>query len=212
MRSFARTASVLALALAASPLLLRADTYNFNITAGPQSSTLPGGKVDPSQLLTIAGTLSGPADPTLAGGFDITSITGGASGDQFAYSFAGVVAPGTTNSQTPGSFAGYTFDNVLHTGGGLLTSTDGFLVYLDSSLGQSLAHVFATSSPSNNGFPYEVTVSDPGDPSVATPFAITSFTVSPSAVPEPSTLALLATGALGGVGALRRRLSASKTL
>ena len=64
------------------------------------------------------------------------------------------------------------------------------------------AHVYEGASG------YQVDVFDPNDPADLTPFSIGSFTLNPSSVPEPSTLALLGTGALGMLGAVRRRLGA----
>lgn len=203
-----RPALFVAFASMLLPITARADSYDFTIQAGPQSNP----STDPAQQLSISGTLSGPADGSVLNAFDITSITGGAAGQSFGYTFTGVVNPGTTNAHTPGQFDGYSFDNVLYnanTTTGPYTSTNGFLVYLDSSLGQSLAHVFYTGGAQ---YPYEVDLTDPNDPTINTPFSITSFTVTPSAVPEPGTMLLLATGALSGAGVLRRRFSSSKEL
>ena len=99
------------------------------------------------------------------------------------YTFTGVVSPGQTDSQHPATVNGITFDNVLFTAaspvaGSKYTSTDGFLLDLSSVVGTSLAHVYATDT---NPGGYEVDVQDPGDPSALTPFAVESFTITPSA-------------------------------
>ena len=179
----------LALAALAAPLALHADTYNFAITTSDTSST-------PGSSFTVSGTITGPADPYAPAAFDIDSITGAAS----IYTFSGIVTA-DTNSQVSATQSGFTFDNVLYTGSGENhVDADGFLLYLTSPRGLSLAHVYY-----NNG--YEVDVVDPNDPGDVTPFAIASFDVSPSTVPEPSTLALFGTGLLGLVGIGRRRLT-----
>ena len=178
--------SLVVLAALAAPCALHADTYTYTITTANTSST-------PGSTFTSSGTIAGPADPYVAGAFDINTITGAASN----YTFSGIVNAGT-NSQTPATMDGFTFDNVLYTGGGNLVDSDGFLLYLTSPAGQSLAHVYYNAG-------YEVDVVDPSDPGDVTPFAITSFEVSPSAVPEPGTLALLSTGLLGAATLMRRR-------
>ena len=203
MRHLARLA--LALSVSVAPLALHADTYNYNIVTADANGV-------PGSGFTVSGNLTGGADPYAPGAFDITSIT--SNGTVSGYSFSGVVSPGTTDSQHPTTVNGFTFDNVLFTAsspiaGSKYTSTDGFLLYLTSTIGTSLAHVYATDT---NPGGYEVDVVDPNDPGALTPFAVESFTITPAAVPEPTTLLLLATGALSGAGIVRRRFRASKAL
>ena len=178
--------SLVVLAALAAPCALHADTYTYTITTADTSST-------PGSTFTVTGTLAGPADPYAPGAFDINTITGAAA----SYTFSGIVNAGT-DSENTASMNGFTFDNVLYTGGGNLVDSDGFLLYLTSPAGQSLAHVYYNAG-------YEVDVVDPSDPGDVTPFAITNFEVSPSPVPEPGTLALLSTGMLGAATLLRRK-------
>jgi len=178
--------SLIVFAALAAPCALHADTYTYTITTADTPDT-------PGSTFTSSGTLSGPADPFVAGAYDINAITGAAS----SYTFSGIVNAGT-NSQVSATQDGFTFDNVLYTGGGNLVDSSGFLLNLTSPAGLSLAHVYY-----NNG--YEVDVLDPNDPGDVTPFSVSNFEISPTPVPEPGTLALLSTGLLGAAAMLRRR-------
>jgi hypothetical protein len=185
--------------LAATSLVLHADTYSYQIIAAAANG-------DPAYNFTASGTFSGPVDPYNSAGVDVTGITGSANG----YDFLGVVSPGTTNSQTPATEFGFTFDNVLFPANGATHADDlGILMYLNSPIGTSLAHVYSTGSG------YFVDVIDPNEPGASTPFSIVAtlgvrnfaLAATPvSAVPEPSTWLPLGSGLSGVIGvALRRR-------
>jgi hypothetical protein len=190
---------IFVLLLAAASAALHADTYRYQILAGAANG-------DPALDFTAAGTFSGPVDPYNSAAIDVTDITGSANG----YDFAGVVSPGTTNSQTPATQFGFTFDNVLFPANGS-THVDslGILMYLDSPLGVSLAHVYDT------GDGYIVDVIDPNEPGASTPFTVVAslgvrnflVTAAPvTPVPEPSSLLLLGSGSIALAASLRRRV------
>ncbi|HZY64073.1 MAG TPA: PEP-CTERM sorting domain-containing protein [Edaphobacter sp.] len=197
-------ASLLA-ALLAAPAALHADTYNYLITASPANG-------DPAYVLTASGTMSGPADPFNSAAVDVTSITGSANG----YNFLGVVDPGATNSRTTATEFGFTFDNVLFPSSSTAhTDANGFLLYLDSPLGTSLAHVYYTGVTPENPGGYEVDVVDPNEPGASTPFGVANqfavhrFNITQAtpaaATPEPASLFLMATGFIALAGLTVRR-------
>lgn len=170
------------LATLAAPVAVRADSYSFTISTSPSSMGSPATTFIARGILT--GTQTSVTPPTLA----LTGVTGFAQG----YTFTGVVPLGTATS--------FTYDNLLFTDPNVAhVDASGVLLYLNSSIGTSVAHVY-------NSAGYHVDVFDLKEPGDITPFAITTFTINPSGVPEPSTLALLGTGALGLLGAARRKL------
>jgi len=172
--------------VAASPLAARADSYTFTISTG-STSTTPGTTFVVTGTLTGTPNLSNPSNPAI----DLTSITGAGQG----YAFTGVVPLGANSS--------IAYDNLIFTDPGA-THVDalGDLITLTSPIGTSLAHVY------NNGA-YHVDVFDPNDPVDITPFAIDTFslTPTPNAIPEPSSRLLLGTGILAfALAAVTRKL------
>jgi hypothetical protein len=191
--------------LAALPMALHADTYNYLINAQAANG-------DPASSFTASGTFSGPVDPFNSAGVDITSITGSANG----YSFLGVVDPGAANSQTPVTDNGFTFDNVLFPANGAAhTDSIGILMYLSSPVGTSLAHVYYTGVTPDNPAGYIVDVIDPNEPGASTPFSVVTslnvshFTVTRAvaATPEPASYLLFGTGVAVLIWLHRRRIA-----
>jgi hypothetical protein len=172
---------VVCAALAATTLITRADTFIFLISTGSTSTT-------PGTTFIVNGTLTGTPDPTIPGAIDLTGITGSGQG----YTFNSIVPVGAVPTLT--------YDNLLFPDNTAVVDSEGVLVSLTSPIGTSLARVF-----DNNG--YEVDVFDPNDPGDITPFTIQTFTVTAAAVttPEPATLFLASTGALGLFVALKLR-------
>jgi hypothetical protein len=161
--------------LTASALTARADSYTFTISTG-STSTTPGTTFIVNGTLTGTLNLTNPSNPAI----DLTSITGAGQG----YTFTGVVPLGANST--------IAYDNLIFTDPSAIhVDALGDLITLTSPIGTSLAHVY------NNGA-YHVDVFDPNDPVDITPFAIDTLTLTPtpSAVPEPSTWPLLATGIL----------------
>jgi hypothetical protein len=209
MRKFSPAYAVL-LFFAAAAITLHADTYSYIIQAGAANG-------DPAYNFIASGTFSGPVDPYNSAGVDVTGITGSANG----YDFLGVVNPGTTNSRNPGNAFGFTFDNVLFPASGSTHVDDrGILLYLSSPIGTSLAHVYSTTAAPTG---YVVDVIDPNEPGASTPFsivgslAVSRFSVTQTApntaIPEPSTYLLVASGvfAAGRLVRFRWRCDGKRT-
>jgi hypothetical protein len=175
-RIFSLAASAL---LAVSALAAHADSsYTYTISTGSTSTT-------PGTTFVVSGILSGPTDPSNPSAIDLTGITGSGQG----YTFTGVVPLGADPSIAYDNLV-FTNPNAVH------VDALGDLLTLTSPIGTSLAHVY------NDGT-YHVDVFDPNDPGDITPFAIDTFTLAlftgtptPSAMPEPSSWLLLATGIL----------------
>ena len=173
----------------AAPIAAHADTYNFVISTGPSQ----GGS--PAAVFQASGTLSGTPSNSMPSALNLTGVTGSAQG----YTFTGIAPVGAVK--------GLSYDNLFYPGTGMMhVDASGVALYMldvSNPVGQSLAYVYDDGQ-------YHVDVYDPGDYGDGTPFAIESATLSMfttfSAVPEPSTLALLGSGALGLFGALRRSM------
>jgi PEP-CTERM motif len=166
--------------LAALTLIARADSFTFLISTGSTSTT-------PGSSFVVNGTLTGTPDATIPNAFDITGITGSGQG----YTFTGVVPAGAEPS--------INYDDLLFPNNpGALVDGAGILLALSSPIGISLAHVY-----DNNG--YHVDVFDPNDPVDITPFTIQTFDITGFSIPEPSTILLIGSGALGLLGNLKRR-------
>lgn len=173
----------------AAPTVALADTYTFSI------STAPSSMGSPATSFVARGTLTGTPTPVMTPTLALTRVTGSAQG----YAFTGIVPLGL--------FSGFTYDNLLFTDPSVQhVDGKGVLLYLNSPIGTSIAHVY-----DNAG--YHVDIFDPNDPRDVTPFAIDTFSLTPSpttpSVPEPSTFALLGSGALGLLGAARRKLASN---
>lgn len=173
------------LATVAAPVAAHADTYDFTISTS-QSSLM-----SPATSFVATGTLTGDPISSQPPTINLTGVTGAAQN----YTFTGVVPLGAAT--------GFTYDNLVFTdanarhvdGNGVLL----YLTYGSYATGSTLAHVYDSSTG------YHVDIFDLAEPVDVTPFAIDRFDLNPSTVPEPSTLALLGTGALGLCGAIRRR-------
>ncbi len=179
MRLSLRPLAILAM-LGTSFFIARADTFTFLISTGSTSTTA-------GTSFIVNGTLTGKTDPTIPGAIDLTGITGAGQG----YTFTSIVPAGTVPTLN--------YDNLLFPNDTLAVDSSGILVSLTSPIGTSFARIY-----NNNG--YEVDVFDPNDPGDITPFIIETFSIqSTAATPEPSTLLLLGTGALGILGELKRK-------
>jgi hypothetical protein len=171
----------LALATLSSTPMFADTVFSFNFTGNSTSYGLPSTPFSGSGEFDTQAT-------TTAGEFKIIGVTGTI--DDLA--ITSLVAPG----------GNYGNDNLLlYTAGDASASLDsnGVQVVLGDNL--KYAYLFLNTTLSPAGDTELVFLNGEDAPISITP------SISPSAVPEPGSLALLGTGALGLIGTLRRRMA-----
>ena len=163
-----------------------AESYAFNASGTKFSAT---------------GSLTAVADPTLAGAFDVTGISGSVTFGADTQTITGLLSCAAYSPSSPCSSTGpysFGYDDLLYPSG-----TAPFYIEQvdDRGIGFAIGSAgaegdfYASSS-------HHATLVLNGEPGDATPL-VGSFTVTPT--PEPASFALLGTGLCGMAGAVRRR-------
>lgn len=192
MNRFVTSATLLAFSCL-TPVLSKADTFNFSLTGPGLSST---------------GTLTTQADPTLAGIQDIIGITGtisdlAAHNTSTVYNITGLAPGHTVNTINFADTFSVTYDNQIN-----LSSPGLFDIY-GLAFQDSTGVFYNVATDPVLGILYEEFTGDlPTDQrtygGVPVTFALSAST---AVTPEPSSLLLLGTGLIGVAGAFKRRLA-----
>lgn len=185
LKKFCSAAILLYASSLCSSAKARADTFTF--TSGGVG-----------YAFSASGTLTGVADPSVSGAFDITGGFGQVNGVAMT-----LVNPGTTAGNNVAvtytdsyGTAYYNYDNVVYTNGsaldlyGLLFADGGDHTNFFAQNGQTS---FTNDEANTTSFPIT--------------FSVTDTSTSAAVTPEPSSMLLLATGMLGTAVVLRRRLA-----